>query len=72
MVILRGDPPKDDAVKPLFRHASDLVAHVGEQHGDTFDIEVGCYPELHPESPDMDSEIRAFLSEHESELKQRG
>lgn len=61
LVVLRGDPPESMDFEPPFRYASELVAHVRQRHGDFFRIEVGCYPEVHPESADMDSEIRWFI-----------
>lgn len=60
LVVLRGDPPETMDFEPPFRFASELVAHVRQRHGDFFRIEVGCYPEVHPESPDLDSEIHWF------------
>ncbi len=60
LVVLRGDAPETFDFEPPFRYASELVRHVRERHGDFFHIEVGCYPEVHPESDSMDSEIRWF------------
>jgi methylenetetrahydrofolate reductase (NADPH) len=60
LVVLRGDLPDGIDFEPPFRYANELVAHVRERHGEYFHIEVGCYPEIHPESPDMASEIRWF------------
>ncbi len=60
LVVLRGDPPETMDFKPPFRFASELVAHVRQRHGDFFRIEVGCYPEVHPESPDLETEIHWF------------
>lgn len=60
LVVLRGDPPETMDFEPPFHYASELVAHVRSRFGDYFHIEVGCYPEVHPESQDMDSEIRWF------------
>ncbi len=58
ILALRGDitpgvPPKTD-----FRHASDLVSFL-RGHGD-FNIIGACYPEGHPESPDIVSDIRSL------------
>ena len=55
ILALRGDrnpdlPPKED-----FRYAADLIRFIRE-HGD-FDIAAACYPEGHPEAPDLDSDI---------------
>ena len=55
ILALRGDrnpalPPKAD-----FRYAADLIAYI-RAHGD-FDIAAACYPEGHPEAPDLGSDI---------------
>lgn len=60
LVVLRGDPPEHLEFEPPFHYASELVRHVRERHGDFFHIEVGCYPEVHPESESMDTEIHWF------------
>ncbi|KAA9130950.1 methylenetetrahydrofolate reductase [NAD(P)H] [Marinihelvus fidelis] len=60
LVVLRGDWPEDADFTPPFRYASELVAHVHDRHPGRFSVEVGCYPEIHPESESMDSEIRWF------------
>jgi len=60
LVVLRGDPPEAMGFEPPFRYASELVTHVRQRFGDFFHIEVGCYPEVHPESSDMDSEVHWF------------
>lgn len=60
LVVLRGDPPESMDFTPPFRYANELVTHVRQRHGDFFHIEVGCYPEVHPESADMDAEIHWF------------
>jgi len=58
---LRGDPPRDLAgfVRPLdgFGYASELVSFI---RGEGFDfcLAGAGYPEKHPESPDMDSDLR--------------
>lgn len=50
MVALRGDLPSGMAMAGEFRYASDLVAFVRAETGDHFHIEVGAYPEYHPQS----------------------
>lgn len=60
LVVLRGDPPEAMDFQPPFRYASGLVAHVRQRYGDFFRIEVGCYPEVHPESANMDAEVHWF------------
>ncbi|GAB4168903.1 MAG: methylenetetrahydrofolate reductase [NAD(P)H] [Wenzhouxiangellaceae bacterium] len=59
LVVLRGDRPSGGG-HGIFDHAVDLVGYIRQRHGDRFRIEVACYPELHPESPDIDSELAHF------------
>lgn len=56
VLALRGDRNPDVAPKTDFAHASDLVSYVRELGG--FGIGGACYPEGHPESPDMVCDIR--------------
>ncbi len=56
LVVLRGDITKNAALGEL-THASDLVAFIRQESGNTFQIEVAGYPEYHPESTSPQSEI---------------
>ncbi len=60
ILALRGDINPDYPYHTDFTHASELVTFIRE-HGD-FGISAACYPEGHPESPDMISDIR-YLKE---------
>ena len=60
IVALRGDLPSGMARMGEFRFASDLVAFIREEHGDYFRIEVGCYPETHPQADDALADLRHF------------
>jgi len=58
ILALRGDYPQKQPScipPPYFRHAKDLVRHIAEQNN--FSIGAACYPEGHPESPDLDHDI---------------
>lgn len=58
ILVLRGDLPQHlDPVNVFhdFRHASDLAAYVTAKTG--FCLGGACYPEVHPESPDIDKDI---------------
>ncbi len=60
VLALRGDPPEgEEAFQPPpggFSHASELAAFLKER-GD-FCLGGACYPEGHPEAPDLDQDIR--------------
>src|SRR5690606_188470 len=47
-------------------YASDLVRFIRDEHGDHFHIEVGCYPETHPQSEDAMTCIRHFKTKVEA------
>ncbi|MDQ7038631.1 MAG: methylenetetrahydrofolate reductase [NAD(P)H] [Aquificota bacterium] len=64
ILALRGDVPRD---RPDFRppeggcrYAVELVRLIRENFGDRFSVGVASYPEGHPESPNMEWEIRFF------------
>ena len=50
VVALRGDLPSGMGHPGEFRYASDLVEFIRREHDGFFHIEVGCYPETHPQS----------------------
>ena len=60
LVVLRGDRPDGQCAAGPFRYASELVRHVQQTFPGVFSVEVACYPEKHPESPSMDSELHYF------------
>ena len=60
IVALRGDLPSGMARMGDFRFATDLVRFIREEHGDQFRIEVGCYPETHPQAEDALADLRHF------------
>ena len=64
ILALRGDVPHDT---PDFRppegacsYAKELVELIRERFGDYFSVGVASYPEGHPESPNMEWEVRFF------------
>lgn len=60
IVALRGDLPSGMASSGEFRYASDLVEFIRTRHGDYFRIEVGCYPEVHPQADDAFADLAHF------------
>jgi len=64
ILALRGDPPKDGgdgtggfvAVQGGFAHATDLIEYLEDNY--QVDIGAACYPEIHPESPSADEDLR--------------
>ncbi len=57
IVALRGDMPSGMAALGEFRYASDLVAFIRRETGSHFHIEVGCYPEMHPQAESLASDL---------------
>lgn len=60
IVALRGDLPSGMARMGDLRYAADLVSFIREEHGTHFRIEVGCYPEMHPQADDALADLRNF------------
>ena len=65
LVALRGDLPSGwggAAGMGEFRYASDLVACIREHTGDYFHIEVGAYPEMHPQARSPQADLQAYVT----------
>lgn len=62
IVALRGDLPSGYGGFGEFRYASDLVAFIREETGDQFHIEVGAYPEMHPQARSPEADLDAFVT----------
>lgn len=62
MVALRGDLPSGHGTFGEFRYASELVAFIRAETGDHFHIEVGCYPEVHPQAKSPESDVQAYVT----------
>jgi len=60
IVALRGDLPSGMGHAGDLRYASELVAFIRSEFGDRFRIEVGCYPEVHPQADDARADLRHF------------
>ena len=57
LVALRGDLPSGMAAHGDLRYANELVAFIREHSGDHFHIEVGAYPEVHPQAVDANADL---------------
>ncbi|KAF1013975.1 MAG: 5,10-methylenetetrahydrofolate reductase [Stenotrophomonas maltophilia] len=60
IVALRGDLPSGMGFPGDMRYAAELIAFIREEHGDAFRIEVGAYPETHPQAPDTLTDLKHF------------
>lgn len=50
IVALRGDLPSGTKDAGHFRYANELVEFIRKETGNTFHIDVACYPEYHPQT----------------------
>ena len=57
IVALRGDLPSGVGDPGELRYANELVEFIRRESGDWFRIEVGCYPETHPQANDAFSDL---------------
>ena len=60
IVALRGDLPSGMGYAGDFRYATQLVEFIRREHDGFFHIEVGCYPECHPQADDALADLRHF------------
>ncbi len=62
VVVLRGDVPP--AIRDIgdFHYANELVEFIKEQYNDHFTIHVAAYPEKHPQSKNVTSDIECFVN----------
>ena len=60
VVALRGDLPEDQKDPGEFHYGNELVSFIREEVGDGFDIEVACYPEVHPEATSAQADLEHF------------
>jgi methylenetetrahydrofolate reductase (NADPH) len=68
MVALRGDLPSGHGTFGEFRYAGELIEFIRDEESkagladaDKFHIEVGCYPEVHPQAKSPDSDLLAYV-----------
>ena len=60
VVALRGDLPSGMAEAGEFRYANELVEFIRRETGDWFHIEVGAYPEVHPQARSVRDDLVNF------------
>lgn len=61
IVALRGDLPSGMATAGEFRFAAELVRFIREEQGADWHIEVGAYPEYHPEQRYAARDLRHYV-----------
>ena len=74
IVALRGDPPEGMGTKYVphpggYATSSDLVAGIRKlapERGKVFEISVGCYPELHPDSAGWEQELTGLKAKQDA------
>lgn len=66
ILALRGDPPRDmpdyDRGSDEFAYAADLVEFIHEHPDADFCVGVAAFPETHPLSPNLDTDVRNFVA----------
>ncbi|MDI9332979.1 MAG: methylenetetrahydrofolate reductase [NAD(P)H] [Cytophagales bacterium] len=62
MVALRGDLPSGFGAFGEFRYASELIEFIRAETGNEFHLEVGCYPEVHPQAKSPEDDLRAYAT----------
>ena len=60
LVALRGDLPSGLAGTGALRFASELVEFIRAETGQHFRIDVGCYPEFHPQAQSAERDLEHF------------
>jgi len=66
LIALRGDLPSGMGHTGDFRYATELVEFIRREHDGCFNIEVGCYPETHPQADDAHADLRHFKAKVEA------
>ena len=60
VVALRGDMPSGTGGSVNLTYANELVEFIRQKTGDHFHIEVAAYPEVHPDSRSVESDLNFF------------
>jgi methylenetetrahydrofolate reductase (NADPH) len=62
VVALRGDLPSGHGTFGEFKYASELIEFIRAETGSHFHIEVGCYPEVHPQAKSPNADLQAYVT----------
>ena len=60
LVVLRGDLPSGVGSSGDFPYAKDLLEYIKSLYGNQFHIEVGAYPEIHPQAKSAEEDFINF------------
>ncbi len=66
IVVLRGDIPSGMRDIGDFHYANELVAFIKSEYGNHFYIEVAAYPEMHPQSKNIQTDLAYFANKIKS------
>ena len=69
LVVLRGDLPSGHGSIGDFRYAVDLIDYINEEYDNYFEIEVGAYPETHPEAVSPEDDLKYFCEKMSREVQ---
>ncbi len=62
IITLRGDIPSGVRDIGDFHYANELVEFIKSEYNDHFHIEVAAYPEMHPQSKNIQQDIKHFVN----------
>jgi len=60
LIALRGDNPSGTISHGDFKYANELISFIREETGEYFHIQVGAYPEYHPEADSATDDLNNF------------
>ncbi len=66
LLVLRGDPPSGMVGRGDCKFANELIELTRTHFGDHFALMVAAYPEVHPDSKDMQTEVDYFVQKMDS------
>ena len=69
LVVLRGDLPSGFGSIGDFPYAVDLIGYINDEYEDYFEIEVGAYPETHPEAISPEQDLKYFCEKMSRNVK---